>query len=265
MSGHVKSLRNIGYFACPPVSEVKPYTIFDRQEVVEILTGGKIRFEINGEEKVFTRGTVFWHMAGDRTICRTFADDPYRCVVFLFQVNENARPGPRVSTWQNPDETIAFCDECHQAFHAGNADLDALGDYAYSTIRWKALSDETGSALEYPKPLQTACSYIEQHLGEELSLDRIAARSGISRPYLFALFRKYFGKAPFHFIQERRIGRAKIMLTAPEELSIKEIAMNCGFSELEVFYRQFKKQSGLTPAGYRRKYSVRFLQENHNV
>ena len=41
--------------------------------------------------------------------------------------------------------------------------------------------------------------------------------------------------------------------------------MNCGFSELEVFYRQFKKQSGLTPAGYRRKYSVRFLQENQNV
>ena len=32
-----------------------------------------------------------------------------------------------------------------------------------------------------------------------------------------------------------------------------------------IFYRQFKKQSGLTPAGYRRKYSVRNLQEEQNV
>ena len=261
MSGHMTQLCNVGSFVCPPVAEVRPYSIPDRLELVEILTGGKLRFELNGEERIFTRGTVFWHTAGEKTICRTFADDPYRCIVFLFRVRENGRPGPRVSFWPNPEETIAFCEECQKAYHSGSADLDALGEYAYSTIRWKALAGATASAPECPKGLQDVCAYIERHLAEPLSLDRLAARAGVSRPYLFALFRKYLGQPPFHYIQERRIVRAKVELTAPENLSIKEIAMNCGFSELEVFYRQFKKQSGLTPAGYRRKYSGRIFQE----
>ena len=267
MSGHLKRLDNIGYFVCPAVPEVKPYRIRDGCEIVEILTGGKLRFEWNGGDKIFTRGAVFWHMAGDYTICRTFSDDPYRCIVFEFAVNENVRPGPRISIWQNPEETMTFCEECRQAFHSGKMDLDALGDYAYAMIRWKAQPQTGLSAMspEYPKPLQDACAYIERHLGEDLSLDRVALRAGVSLPYLFALFRKYLNRAPFHFIQEQRIIRAKILLTSPENLSIKEISLNCGFSDLEVFYRQFKKQSGMTPAGYRRKYSAGYLQEEQDV
>lgn len=265
MSGHLKRLCDIGYFTCPQVSELRPYSIPDRMEIIEILTGGKLRFEVNGEERIFGRGTVFWHMAGDKTICRTFIDDPYRCIVFRFIVGENRRPGPRVSCWQNPEETMTFCEECHRAFHSGGVDLDALGEYAYAMIRWKSQSHGAVPTQNTPKALRDVCAYIERHLGEELSLDRMAARCGISRPHLFALFRKHLGKAPLHYIQERRIIQAKIQLTAPENRSIKEIAMNCGFPHLEVFYRQFKIQSGLTPADYRRKYSAGYLQENQDV
>ena len=261
MPDHLRSLLSIGYFICPPVAEVTPYRIAAGRETVEILSGGKLRFEVGGEEKVFTRGAVFWHEAGEETICRTFADDPYRCIVFHFAVRTGHRPGPRVSLWQNPEETLAFCDECRKAFHSGGTDLEALGNYAYSVIRWKAAAGRLNSPEELPSVLRLIHAYIEQHLGEGLSPERIARKAGVSRPYLFALFRRYFGKAPLHYIQERRIIRARMMLTAPENLSIKEIAGECGFADLEVFYRQFKKQTGLTPAGYRGKYSVRSLQE----
>ena len=124
-------------------------------------------------------------------------------------------------------------------------------------IRWKALTAQRNHPPDCPQSLLAAGAYIERNLEREISPEQIAVHAGISRPHLFALFRRFYGKAPLHFIQERRIARAKIMLTADNGASIKEIAMNCGFSELEVFYRQFKKQVGLTPAGYRRKYSVR--------
>ena len=160
---------------------------------------------------------------------------------------------------------MTFCEECHQAFHSGNIDLEALGEYAYAMIRWKAQYRDAGSMENTPKILKDICSYIERHLGEPLLLDRMASRAGISRPHLFTLFRKHLGKAPLHYIQERRIIHAKIQLTAPENHSIKEIAMNCGFPHLEVFYRQFKNQAGLTPADYRRKYSAGYMQENQDV
>ena len=48
--------------------------------------------------------------------------------------------------------------------------------------------------------------------------------------------------------------RAAGLLFRPE-LSIKEIAAECGFESLEVFYRQFKNATQTTPADYRREYS----------
>lgn len=253
-------LTKAGYWQCSPVSEVVPAWIPDKAEMVEILTGGKLRFEVDGEERVFTRGTVFWHQHGEHTICKTFPEDPYRCLVLFFQVPQNGRPGPRISVWENPDEAVAFGEECRRAFHSGSADLEALSAFAYSTIRWKAALSGRRVPVEYPEALQRSCEYIKRHLGEVLTPDLLSQAAGISRPYLFTLFRKYYGKAPLHYVQEQRIIHAKVLLTAGG-ISIKEIAQNCGFKDLEVFYRQFRKQVGFTPAQYRRKYSVRTYGE----
>lgn len=251
------TLVKAGHYMCPAVTEVTPTRIGDHMEYVEILTGGKLRFEVDGEERIFTRGAVFWHQFGEQTICKTFREDPYRCLVLHFRVPENGRPGPRVSLWETPDEAVAFAEECRRAFHSGSADPDALSAFAYSTIRWKSSCAEKNRLNEYPEVLLKACSCIREHLGEVLTPDRIARAAGISRPYLFTLFRKYFGKAPLHYVQEQRIIHAKVMLTAGDGASIKEIAQNCGFKDLEVFYRQFRLHAGFTPAQYRRKYSVR--------
>ena len=252
-------LERVGYFVCPNFNRVIPVKIPEGYETVEILTGGKIRFDLDGEERIFGKGSIFWHKGGEFTIYKTFADDPYRCIVFYFQVPHGERPGPRVSSWENPDAAISFAEECHEAFHSGNADLAALAEYAYSTIRWKAQISAKQYPPECPAALLDACDYIERHLDQKLTPEQIASYVNLSRPYLFALFRKHFSVAPCHYIQQRRIARAKVMLSAGNDLSIKEIAMNCGFDILEVFYRQFKKHTGQTPAEYRVKYTVRPL------
>ena len=124
----------VGFFACPSVSRVSPATISPSFECVEILTGGKLYFEVNGERRLFERGAVFWHSEGEHTICETDANDPYRCFVLYFRVGDNRRPGPRASVWDPPESAVDFATECHKAFHAGGADMEALSDYAYSTI-----------------------------------------------------------------------------------------------------------------------------------
>lgn len=53
---------------------------------------------------------------------------------------------------------------------------------------------------------------------------------------------------PYHYILQQRIGKAKLLLSGGLT-PIKEIALLCGFDSLEVFYRQFKKETNLTPGG----------------
>lgn len=248
-------LMRVGFFACANVTRVTPTRVSPSFECVEILTGGKLFFELNGEFKLFERGAVFWHSAGEDTICETDAGDPYRCIVFHFRVSDGCRPGPRVSIWDSADSAVDFASECHKAFHAGNADMEALSDYAYSTIRWKSSPHRSPAEIAFPEPLKRALGYIQEHYASPIDPEHIAEKSNLSRPYLFSLFREYMKTTPYHYILRQRIGKAKLLLSGGLT-PIKEIAPLCGFDSLEVFYRQFKKETGLTPADYRKKYSA---------
>jgi transcriptional regulator GlxA family with amidase domain len=59
---------------------------------------------------------------------------------------------------------------------------------------------------------------------------------------------------PHGYLQERRIVRARQLLETGT-LPIKEIAELCGFENIEVFYRSFKKSAGMPPAVYRRQFA----------
>lgn len=248
-------LLRVGFFACPNVKRVSPATISPSFECIEILTGGKLFFEVNGEVKQFERGAVFWHKGGEHTICETDANDPYRCIVLYFKVDDGNRPGPRVSLWESSDAAVDFATECHKAFHSGCADMEALSDYAYSTIRWKSSPHQSSVEIAFPEPLQRALTYIQMNYTSAIDPENIAEKSNLSRPYLFALFREYMKTTPYHYILQQRIGKAKLLLSGGLT-PIKEIALLCGFDSLEVFYRQFKKETNLTPADYRKKYSA---------
>ena len=248
-------LMRVGFFACANVTRVTPTRVSPSFECVEILTGGKLFFELNGEFKLFERGAVFWHSAGEDTICETDAGDPYRCIVFHFRISGGPRPGPRVSIWDSADAAVEFASECHKAFHAGNADMEALSDYAYSTIRWKSSKQSSPVEIAFPEPLKRALGYIQEHYASPIDPEHIAEKSNLSRPYLFSLFREHMKTTPYHYILRQRIDKAKLLLSGGLT-PIKEIAHLCGFESLEVFYRQFKKETCLTPADYRKKYSA---------
>ena len=221
----------------------------------ELTETGKLYFELNGETKLWERGTVFWHKAGEHTICETEPDDPYRCIVLHFKVGDDVRPGPRVSIWDSPDAAVEFGAECHQAFHSGSADLEALSAYAYAVLRWKASLRQASAEMVLPDPLKRALIYIQENFFRPIMPEDVSGHANLSRPYLFALFREHMKTTPCHYILMKRIGKAKLLLSGGLT-PIKEIALLCGFESLEVFYRQFKKETSMTPADYRKKYSA---------
>ena len=252
---HLAGLERSGFFICSPVDSVRPVTIPEGEEYVEILAGGKLYFEVDGREKEMPLGTVFWHTAGEKTICKTSAKDPYRCYVFLFRVNDGKRPCPRVSHWKESKSVLLFASDCLRTYQSSCFDKESFVRYVYYTLLWHALADENPT-MEYPAALRKALRYMDEHFMEcTLSASVVAYNSGISRPYLFDLCRKFLGYPPCKYLLEKRVEQAERLLMT-SSLPIKDIAEKCGFASLEVFYRSFRRVSGRTPGDYRNTYSV---------
>lgn len=94
-------------------------------------------------------------------------------------------------------------------------------------------------------------SYIEDRLAESLTLTDMAAHLGLT-PCLFARrFRLSFGRAAYAYVIERRLARARGLLSGTSR-PIKDIAASCGFTDQAHMTRLFSRQLGTTPAAYRR-------------
>jgi PAS domain S-box-containing protein len=95
-----------------------------------------------------------------------------------------------------------------------------------------------------------ALSFIEQNLGERISLDQLAMSSNMSKYHFSRVFRKIEGMSPMSFVNSVKIERAGEILSR-STLSISEVAFSVGFNSVSHFIGQFRKLSGMTPSDYR--------------
>ena len=252
---NLKRLERIAFFQAPKLDIIKPYQITKGYELIEVLLGGKILFNIDGEIQECRKGAIFWHIEGDKTLSLTDKNDPYRCMVFAFQVEMRRRPLPRVTYWEDLESLDKFTSEAINCFHNTDFNKEIMGTCFYSQLYWQAYKSlRRPVGIEYPRSLCKAVQYIERYLDSDLTVDDIALKAGVSKPYLFALFQKYLKLSPHKYLINCRLNRAQTMLAGTAK-SIKEIASFCGYESIECFYRSFKKHSGVTPAAYRSKYS----------
>lgn len=104
--------------------------------------------------------------------------------------------------------------------------------------------------------LSHALQYIAANLDDPtLSNIKIAEEAGISEVYLRRLFLESCKTTPKQYIIEIRIKKAGQLLRE-NRLTIHDIAVLCGFSNVYHFCRAFKQYSGLTPSEYRSRYYI---------
>ena len=95
-----------------------------------------------------------------------------------------------------------------------------------------------------------ALDFIHNNFGYEIGVAEIARTVGIDRTYLYRMFRQQTGLSPKEYLTKFRLHRAAGML-AQTELSVTEIALSCGFSEVSLFDRHFRRLYGCSPLRYR--------------
>lgn len=104
--------------------------------------------------------------------------------------------------------------------------------------------------------VHTMMQHIEQHLSDEkFSIEATASDLNMSYPVLYRRVKMLMDVTPVELVRRLRIQRASSLLVEQRDLSIAEIARQCGFSTPQYFARVFKDTMQCTPAEYRRKQS----------
>lgn len=99
-----------------------------------------------------------------------------------------------------------------------------------------------------------AVSLIQDSYYSNISVQSISDAVGLDRTYLYRIFKEISGIPMQQYITNLRLKRACYFLTN-SDLSYSEVAYYCGYLSEQYFSMAFKKNIGLTPSAYRKRFS----------
>lgn len=112
----------------------------------------------------------------------------------------------------------------------------------------RMLMVKKGSAIS--KPIVQSTEYIYNHINERITIENVAAHTGLSTSYLSRLFKKELDISVSDYIRNKKIEKAQNLLKYSEYSQI-EIANYLAFSSQSHFIQTFCKAVGMTPKKYR--------------
>ena len=110
--------------------------------------------------------------------------------------------------------------------------------------------------LENPKEAKEGLSlyqnllyYIEDHLEEDLTLEKLAAAFYVSKYHIAHVFKDSTGLSVHQYIMKKRLFACKNAI--PDCENISDVYLQFGFKDYSSFYRAFKKEFGISPKEYK--------------
>jgi AraC-like DNA-binding protein len=110
-------------------------------------------------------------------------------------------------------------------------------------IRDRTHRDRTAS--QYDPKIAQALSYINDHLGEELTVDGLAQQVYTSKYHFMRRFKELTGYPVHQYITQKRLLAAAELLRGGA--SAQAACGRCGFRDYSAFHRAFRRQFGVTP------------------
>lgn len=110
-------------------------------------------------------------------------------------------------------------------------------------IRDRTPQDRTVS--QYDPKIAQVLSYINEHLGEQLTVDALARRVYTSKFHFMRRFKELTGYSVHQYITQKRLLAAAELLRAGT--SAQTACGRCGFQDYSAFHRAFRRQFGASP------------------
>ena len=98
------------------------------------------------------------------------------------------------------------------------------------------------------KLMFSVLEYISANIENEISLDDLSERFFLSKYHLCREFKKYMGTTIHRYIIQKRLVKAKQMIT--EGYTLNYACVKSGFSDYSNFYKSFKNEYGISPKDF---------------
>ncbi len=229
---------------------------------------GIVKQNVNGAEFDYPEGTLLWtreddthDVRGDNFCYLNITIGQDRLVELMTVTGESQRfkqllKGPvspsvtldqrQRELFEGEMETLFFL----QGTTRGNLKvhgliLSAFADYFFAGVE-EAASD--------PPPLwfDQALRWIEEHLEDGITTAALPRAAGRTAEHVSRSFVRFLGVTPSHYINERRLTRAALLLSNTN-MEILDICYSLGFNSPSYFYRLFTGRYSLPPRAYRAK------------
>lgn len=249
------------------------------------ISRGRMEWVVDGRIEVVRQGDIFftlpWQVHGSPVLQQPENHAYHLLFKLPGEVNTPQRSfrfAPELGFSKTESQTLSrtFCQSRRHAWTAGprigstfpwmvgafesNDPLDHAKGWALLRVVLIELQGLMNAHQEVPLTLldserrvATFLEQLRQSCGEEWSLAAMASACGVQRTRFANLVLKQTAFSPMAYLMRLRVDKARILLRRID-LSITEIAMDCGFSSSQYFANVFRKCMGLSPTEYREHY-----------
>ena len=227
----------------------------DCYELGFYLTEGGI-LEINGASVEIRRGDVRFTRPGDKISSMP----PYRCytVFFDFCAEQGSCHNELLDALPGYFHVGGHCQQMFEQlvklFESQGVGTVAMQNALLLQIFYRCYQ-ELHSGNQYCETVKTCVEYMQDHLSENVTLEKLGEISGYSSLHVRRLFLKDTMCSPHEYLSRMRMAKARRML-ADSDVVVSRIAVECGFSSESYFQMLFKNVNGCTPGEYRRNARV---------
>jgi AraC-like DNA-binding protein len=128
--------------------------------------------------------------------------------------------------------------------------LEELTDILHLIVERMSTQIFSFQGVRHASALRKAERFIWENYTRKISLQEIAGASGLSAPYFSSIFKEEMGENLSSYLNRLRTEKAAALLIE-SDLSLLEIAGDCGFEDQSWFSKIFKSYTGVSPGKFR--------------
>jgi len=240
------------YRICTPDWKLRPNSV-ERYDLTYI-TKGSTRYTINGKVYELGPGDLIFMTEGDEKEAVTYPNKLMQCYTVNFSMLYPALkcPPPAFPTVSNiglrrdvidlfREMTISWSEQ-QECYVMKTRALLMLILHRLSEILIYSDSSSTSD-----NRINKVTNFIATHYSEKLTVKDLSEMVRLHRVYLGYLFKQQTGMTVYQYITLIRVRNAETMLQSGK-YKVQEVAENCGFSDVNHFYKSFRQIRGFPPS-----------------